>query len=201
MKNSKYDPTQFEDCLIPPGHKVAIIIPFRDDGSNVRTDQLKVLLHYMIPMLIRQNIKFQFFAVTQESFQALLMSPTSRCHHYGNGPLFHLKQYKTQDVIFNRAKLFNIGFTEAKKLDEFDCFMFHDVDLILENDNAIYHCRTNPLHYSAYIKKWNYVPPEERYPRIYGGVTAFTPEAFQVCDASIFGIGGTISQLCVKFRL
>ena len=95
-------------------------------------------------------------------------------------PLSHLKQYQTQNVIFNRAKLFNIGFTEAKKIDEFDCFMFHDVDLILENDHAIYHCRTNPLHYSAYIKKWNYVPPEERYPGIYGGVTAFTPEAFQV---------------------
>ena len=78
MKNSKYDPTQFEDCLIPPGHKVAIIIPFRDDGSNIRTHQLKVLLHYMIPVLIRQNIKFQFFTVTQESFQAFSASPTSR---------------------------------------------------------------------------------------------------------------------------
>ena len=36
---------------------------------------------------------------------------------------------------------------------------------------------------SAYINKWNYVPPSERYLRIYGGVTAFEPEAFQVRDA------------------
>ena len=65
MQNSKYDPREFEDCVIPNGQKLAIIIPFRDDGSNIRTNQLKVLLHYMIPILIRQNVMFQFFFVTQ----------------------------------------------------------------------------------------------------------------------------------------
>ena len=70
MINSKYDPNQFENCVIPNGQKLAIIIPFRDDGSNVRTNQLKVLLHYMIPVLIRQNVKFQFFVVTQECFKS-----------------------------------------------------------------------------------------------------------------------------------
>ena len=70
MINSKYDPTQFENCTIPDGHQLAIIIPFRDDGSSVRTNQLKVLLHYMIPVLIRQNVKFQFFVVTQECFKS-----------------------------------------------------------------------------------------------------------------------------------
>ena len=70
MSNSKYDPREFEDCVIPNGQKLAIIIPFRDDGSNVRTNQLKVLLHYMIPVLIRQNVKFQFFVVTQECFKS-----------------------------------------------------------------------------------------------------------------------------------
>ena len=76
----------------------------------------------------------------------------------------------------------NIGFAEARKLDDFDCYFFHDVDLIIENDEAIYHCRPNPLHYSAYIKKWNYVPPSKRYSTIYGGVTAFAPEAFQAIN-------------------
>ena len=71
MNNSKFDPNQFENCVIPNGQKLAIIIPFRDDGSNIRTNQLKVLLHYMIPTLIRQNVKFQFFVVTQECFKSL----------------------------------------------------------------------------------------------------------------------------------
>ena len=69
MQDSKYDPTQYENCLIPTGRKLAIIIPFRDDGSHARMDQLQVLLHYMIPLLIRQNVKFQFFAITQEYFK------------------------------------------------------------------------------------------------------------------------------------
>ena len=60
-----YDPREFEDCVIPDGQKLAIIIPFRENGSNVRTNQLKVLLHYVIPILIRQNVMFQFFVVTQ----------------------------------------------------------------------------------------------------------------------------------------
>ena len=64
MNDSKYDPTKFESCEIPTGHSLAIIIPFRDDGSSVRTNQFKVLLHYMIPVLVRQNVKFQFFRGT-----------------------------------------------------------------------------------------------------------------------------------------
>ena len=31
INNSGYEPT---DCEVPSGHKVAIIIPYRDDGSN-----------------------------------------------------------------------------------------------------------------------------------------------------------------------
>ena len=72
----------------------------------------------------------------------------------------------------------NIGFAEARKFNEFDCYFFHDVDLIIENDEAIYHCRTDPLHYSGYINKWNYKLPSGWIP--YGGVNAFKPEAFQV---------------------
>lgn len=167
MPNSRYDPREFEDCVIPNGQKLAIIIPFRDDGSNVRTNQLKVLLHYMIPILIRQNVMFQFFVVTQ-----------------------------TQNSIFNRGKLMNIGFAEARKLNEFDCYFFHDVDLIIENDEAIYHCRTNPLHYSGYINKWNYTLPSNWIP--YGGVTAFKPEAFQAINGysnEYWGWGGEDDDL------
>ena len=34
MQNSSYSPTQFENCTIPEGQSVAIIIPFRDDDSK-----------------------------------------------------------------------------------------------------------------------------------------------------------------------
>ena len=53
----------------------------------------------------------------------------------------------------------NIGFDQASKRKEFDCFMFHDVDLILENDKAIYNCFNDEKivwHYSGYIDKFKY---------------------------------------------
>ena len=56
------------NCTVPPAHSVAIIIPFRDNKEQARSHQLFVMLHFMIPILIRQNIKFQFFLITQESF-------------------------------------------------------------------------------------------------------------------------------------
>ena len=34
--------------------------------------------------------------------------------------------------------------------------MFHDVDLLIENDLAIYHCEETPLHYSGYIDVFKY---------------------------------------------
>ena len=69
-------------CQQKPGRSVAIIVPFRDK-TGVRTEQLYSMLHFMVPILTRQNIKFGFFVINQ----------------IGDAP-------------FNRAKLLNIGFQE-----------------------------------------------------------------------------------------
>lgn len=60
------------------------------------------------------------------------------------------------DGLFNRAMLMNVGFIEALKLRDFDCFFFHDVDLIPENDRNIYSCPDQPRHMSVAIDKFNY---------------------------------------------
>ena len=57
---------------------------------------------------------------------------------------------------FNRAMLMNIGFVEALKIYDFQCFIFHDVDLIPENDNNIYNCPKQPRHMSVAVDKLNY---------------------------------------------
>lgn len=59
--------------------------------------------------------------------------------------------------LFNRAKLFNIGFNEVLKYDDYDCFVFHDVDLIPENDKNDYGCPTSPRHMCPAVNKFNYV--------------------------------------------
>lgn len=47
---------------------------------------------------------------------------------------------------FNRAKLLNVGYLEALKEENWDCFIFHDVDLVPENDFNIYMCDRQPKH-------------------------------------------------------
>ncbi|XP_069746118.1 beta-1,4-galactosyltransferase 4-like isoform X2 [Narcine bancroftii] len=49
--------------------------------------------------------------------------------------------------VFNRAKLLNVGFLEAVKERKWDCFIFHDVDLIPENDFNLYQCDNEPKHF------------------------------------------------------
>ena len=41
---------------------------------------------------------------------------------------------------FNRAALMNVGAVEAKRLGNFSCFVFHDVDMLPEDDRALYKC-------------------------------------------------------------
>ncbi|XP_012874818.1 PREDICTED: beta-1,4-galactosyltransferase 4 isoform X2 [Dipodomys ordii] len=47
---------------------------------------------------------------------------------------------------FNRAKLLNVGYLEALKEENWDCFIFHDVDLVPENDLNLYTCEDQPKH-------------------------------------------------------
>jgi len=50
------------------------------------------------------------------------------------------------DLKFNRGMLMNIGFVEAhlqnkiRNESQFDCFVFHDVDLLPEDDRNSYSC-------------------------------------------------------------
>ena len=70
-----------------------------------REEHLKIFLHHMHPIFQRQLLDYRIFVVEQKSGQP-----------------------------FNRGALMNVGFKEAMKIDDFDCFVFHDVDLLPEDD-------------------------------------------------------------------
>lgn len=45
------------------------------------------------------------------------------------------------NATFNRAKLLNVGFLEARRLaPELDCYAFHDVDTVPEDLRLTYTC-------------------------------------------------------------
>ncbi|XP_076120575.1 beta-1,4-galactosyltransferase 4 isoform X2 [Alosa pseudoharengus] len=83
-----------------------------------REKHLLYLLHYLHPFLQRQQLHYGIYVI----------------HQAGN-------------VAFNRAKLLNVGYLEALKDQPWDCFIFHDVDLVPENDHNLYTCDTQqPKH-------------------------------------------------------
>lgn len=85
----------------------------------------------MLPVFLRQQLEFKIYVIEQ-----------------------------SRNKIFNRAKLLNIGFEIARNQSKndgsnrpFECYFFHDVDLILENDENIYEC----LSFETYSKNVNQI--------------------------------------------
>jgi beta-1,4-galactosyltransferase 1 len=62
------------------------------------------------------------------------------------------------NIKFNRGLLMNIGFLESLRLSasKWDCFIFHDVDLIPEDERNIYSCPELPRHMSSAVSTFDY---------------------------------------------
>lgn len=80
---------------------------------------------------------------------------------------------------FNRAKLMNVGFTEALKTNEWDCFVFHDIDLLPLDDRNLYNCPDQPRHMSVAVDTLGFKLP---YSSIFGGVSSMTTKQFQAVN-------------------
>ncbi|KAL5022902.1 hypothetical protein ScPMuIL_002057 [Solemya velum] len=136
-----------------------------------RDNQLRSLLHNLHPMLMRQQLDYGVYVVDE--------ALPSR---------------------FNRAMLMNIGYAEAIKLYDYQCFIFHDVDLIPQDDRLIYNCSTQPRHMSAAIDKFNYELP---YKTLFGGVSALTRKQFVAVNGFsniYFGWGGEDDDMFVRIK-
>uniref|UniRef100_A0A3P8V8A7 Beta-1,4-galactosyltransferase n=1 Tax=Cynoglossus semilaevis TaxID=244447 RepID=A0A3P8V8A7_CYNSE len=109
-----------------------------------RDEHLKYWLYYLHPILQRQQLYYTIFVINQE----------------GTGK-------------FNRAKLLNVGYVEALKDDNYDCFVFSDVDLIPIDDRNTYKCFSNPRHLSAAMDKFGFKLP---YNQFFGGVSSMSKQ-------------------------
>ncbi|ESN93241.1 hypothetical protein HELRODRAFT_89219, partial [Helobdella robusta] len=135
-----------------------------------RENHLKVILKVLVPMLRRQLLFYTIFVIEQDS-----------------------------PLIFNKASLMNAGFKEASMFQNYDCYIFHDVDMLPENDRNFYTCSHVPRHLGAFVDKWDYIIP---YIDLFGGVTAFSYNHFLSVNGfanSFYGWGGEDDDM-IMFR-
>jgi hypothetical protein len=50
----------------------------------------------------------------------------------------------------------NVGFKESSRIHSYNCFIFHDVDLLPEHTGNIYKCGDFPKHMASAIDTRNY---------------------------------------------
>jgi hypothetical protein len=63
---------------------------------------------------------------------------------------------QAEPAVFNKASLMNVAFEVALSLDSYDCFIFHDVDMLPEDDRNFYTCSSVPRHVGSHLNKWDY---------------------------------------------
>ncbi|XP_044758342.1 beta-1,4-N-acetylgalactosaminyltransferase bre-4 isoform X2 [Coccinella septempunctata] len=136
-----------------------------------RGEHLLLFLQHMHPFLKKQQLDYTIFIVEQEG-----------------------------DGLFNRALLMNIGYIEALKRRNFDCFILHDIDLLPENDKNLYTCPIQPRHMSVAIDCFKYKLP---YREMFGGVSAISTEHFRLLNGfsnSFWGWGGEDDDMSNRIR-
>jgi hypothetical protein len=115
--------------------------------------------------------------------------------------IFLIEQVEPE--IFNRGALLNVGFLEAIKHTgegSFDCFIFHDVDLIPADGHNFYTCSSLPRHMAAYRSGWNY---RLKYSIFFGGVNSFRGEHFLRINGfsnKFYGWGGEDDDLYYRVQ-
>ncbi|XP_071024766.1 beta-1,4-galactosyltransferase 1-like isoform X1 [Oncorhynchus clarkii lewisi] len=111
---------------------------------RLRDEHLKFWLYYLHPILQRQQLDYGVYVINQDG-----------------------------DNTFNRAKLMNIGYAEALKEYDYDCFVFSDVDIIPMDDRNTYKCFRQPRHLSVSMDKYGFKLPYNQY---FGGVSSLSKE-------------------------
>ena len=163
---------------------VAIIVPYRDlHVAQQRAAHLKKFIPHMISFLNRCKKELQYI---------------SDYHIY-------IIEQSDDQRKFNRGKLLNIGFDIARSKfskRNHDVFIFHDVDLLPDQDLAVWYTKFPkfPIHIA---RVW------DRYsgnPKYFGGVVSFSSSDYKringvrLCLTSYDGLPIIcVSPFCLRF--
>lgn len=108
-----------------------------------RAEHLKIFIYNLHKVLSRQQIDYGVFVIEQGD-----------------------------DAGFNRAKLLNVGYVESTALYDYQCFVFHDVDMVPLDDRNVYTCPEQPRHMSVNVNNKSTI----YYSYFFGGVSAVNKE-------------------------
>ena len=65
--------------------------------------------------------------------------------------------FQRKPSMFNKAVIMDIGYIISSNISDFDCFIFHDVDMLSEDDRFMYSCKSDKaVHMGAYHSKNKY---------------------------------------------
>lgn len=118
---------KLKEILYPGGHYTPSKCQARHRVAIIvpyrnRSKDLAIFLKNIHPFLIKQQLEYGVFVIEQ-----------------------------AVGTKFNRAMLLNVGYLEAKKIKNWDCFIFHDVDLLPMDDRNLYTCSKNPRHLAVAV--------------------------------------------------
>ncbi|XP_045109078.1 uncharacterized protein LOC123503397 isoform X2 [Portunus trituberculatus] len=111
-----------------------------------RLHHLIILLSWLHPILRRQQLEYSIYVAEQ-----------------------------TGNATFNKGSIMNAGFVEAWQRSDANCFVFHDVDLLPEDDRNMYSCPPHPRHLSVGVDTLGYKLP---YFLLVGGVLSVRGDQF-----------------------
>ncbi|XP_062572946.1 beta-1,4-galactosyltransferase 1-like [Saccostrea cucullata] len=136
-----------------------------------REAHLKRLLLNLIPKLQRQLLDFTIYVIEQKENEA-----------------------------FNRGMMRNIGYVEAKKRFDYDCYIFNDADTIIEDDRNLFKCGQDFVHHLVSgVRRYNYSLP---YRGLLGGVIAINDQQMMTLNGysnMFFVWGGEDDNLFDRF--
>jgi len=152
---------------------VAIIVPYRDlHVEQKRAAHLKQFVPHMIQFLQKAKDK----------------GWVSEFHIY-------IVEQSNDGRKFNRGKLLNIGFDVARKSPKkHDIFIFHDVDLLPQDDLAKWYTKfpTRPLHIARVWDRYS------NNPKYFGGVVSFSSSQYKRINGypnTFWGWGGEDDEM------
>ena len=116
--------------------------------------------------------------------------------------IYILDQFDDKST-FNKAKLFNAGWIEARKDKKWDCYAFHDVDLLLQNETILYKCdleNNQPKHLTVAIDKYSY---RFKNIKMVGGASLMSEDIIRNINGwsnSFWGWGGEDDNMYFRLR-